>query len=734
VTALVLLVLVQCMRGLALWRPRGRPFGKSLCVAALAGMLAFHAGQALRLARQHERFAELRAGIVSELEDAGGEHLILVRYGPKHSFHEEWVYNGADLDGVPVLWARHGDKGESGLLEYYPEPQGLAPRGGFRRGAGEARAVLALSAAAILGAQRLAMITTLSSSLRCSLARKRLVPRRKLISGPTSLERDAGWVALFDGRSTEHWRGWQSDAFPASGWETSEGCLHRKPGESGGDLITREVYDEFELELEWKIAPLGNSGIKVRVVESDDRPSALGPEYQIADDAAAEIDRPEHSCGALYELFAPDSKPTLALDGFHATRIVVREGWIEHWLDGVRVVRAKIGDDEWQRRIAASKFKDVARFGEEPGHVLLQDHGGEVWFRRIEIRDLAHPVGTPVELYDGKSLAGWRAYGDARWTPEADGLLGERAGGSHSFLATEREFGDFLLEVDVKNEGPGNSGIQVRSHVGPDGRMQGYQIEIDPSARAWSGGLYDEGRRAWLQDLDGKEAARAAFHSGEWNRFRIECVGPSIKAWVNGVPTADYLDAMDLSGVIALQVHGGEDTRVRWRNFRLWSLGTRTWRPMFDGHTLDGWDIDELGSSELGARLQILDGAIVASPGDSAVGDDLVSQNLVRDFTVRVGLEDVTGQLQVGLEDLDNLEGFRETPGVIVPMDSRAGRIELVLHVYGSHIGVDRNGQRFWEYQGPIEHPGGPVSLSCWNLSHPARFVAIDVLAPLESR
>ncbi len=548
----------------------------------------------------------------------------------------------------------------------------------------------------------------------------------------TSLERDAGWVALFDGSSTEHWRGWHLDGFPERGWEMSAGTLHRLPGEGGGDLITREVYDEFELELEWKIAPLGNSGIKVHVLESDDRPAALGPEYQISDDASPEIDRAEHSCGALYELFAPEGKPALDLDGFHSTRVVVREGWIEHWLDGVRVVRAQIGDEEWKRRIAASKFKDVARFGEEAGHVLLQDHGSEVWFRRIKIRDLSHPVGTPVELYDGHSLAGWRALGDARWTPGPDGLLGERDGGSHSFLVTEREFGDFLLEVDVKNEGPGNSGIQVRSHVLPDGRMRGYQIEIDPSARAWSGGLYDEGRRAWLQDLDGKDVARAAFHPGEWNRYRIECVGPSIKAWVNGVPTADYLDAMDLSGVIALQVHGGEDTRVRWRNFRLWSLGKRAWLPMLNGQALEGWVIYE-GSGGL-AKMEFVDGAVRSQPITDGRGNALCSLGLVEDFAIRMRWQDAEGELMIFINDLDSRGGLSSAPGSSITMQAADRTSEIDILVYGGRWAVTRDGLRIVDRLETDMHPGGPVSV-CWRmLERPVRLTAIERLGPLESR
>ena len=176
-------------------------------------------------------------------------------------------------------------------------------------------------------------------------------------------------------------------------------------------------------------------------------------------------------------------------------------------------------------------------------------------------------------------LDGWKKVRNARYTPGADQILGESAeDGSHSFLTTERSFGDFLLEVDVKCEDRGNSGIQVRSHQKPNGNVFGYQIEIDPSKRAWSGGLYEEGRRGWLDNLDGQDAARASFRYGEWNRYRIECVGPWVRTWVNGVPAADWLDPLDVEGFIGLQVHGGKNTKVRWRGLRLQDLGTREWR------------------------------------------------------------------------------------------------------------------------------------------------------------
>lgn len=190
----------------------------------------------------------------------------------------------------------------------------------------------------------------------------------------------------------------------------------------------------------------------------------------------------------------------------------------------------------------------------------------------------AAPAPREQPLFDGATLAGWRELGDARWSVDDGCILGEVGGGAQSFLVSERRFGDFVLELELRNELPGNSGVQVRSAVRDDGRLQGYQIEVDPSPRAWSGGLYDEARRGWLDDLADDPAARAAFRPGEWNRYRIECRGAWIRAWVNGVPTADHLDALDLAGHVALQVHSGDDTRMRWRKLRLTDLGESVWR------------------------------------------------------------------------------------------------------------------------------------------------------------
>jgi hypothetical protein len=203
----------------------------------------------------------------------------------------------------------------------------------------------------------------------------------------------------------------------------------------------------------------------------------------------------------------------------------------------------------------------------------------------------AQDAGKP--FFNGQDLAGWiQKGGKATYRVENGEIVGRSVPRTpNSFLCTEREYGDFVLELEFRVDSELNSGVQVRSHCfdeprteshgGKDyriaaGRVYGYQVEIDPSARAWSGGIYDEGRRGWLDDLKDNDAARQAFKPGEWNHFKIECRGESIRTWINGVPAADLTDAANPSGFIALQVHGvgnrTEPLEVRWRNLKLTEL------------------------------------------------------------------------------------------------------------------------------------------------------------------
>ncbi|HIG11933.1 MAG: DUF1080 domain-containing protein [bacterium] len=409
------------------------------------------------------------------------------------------------------------------------------------------------------------------------------------------LERASGWQLLFDGETTAGWRSISSPGFPSSGWDVQDGSLHHTQG--GGDIVNEEVFGDFELEFEWKVSAGANSGLKYHI-PSEDAPAALGPEYQVLDDSPSGDAGPAQGAGALYDLF-PSSGTEHALVGeFNRGRIVVRDGRIEHWLNGVRGLSVDTTSPAWRVAHEKSKFSRIAEFGRTGrGRIALQDHGSEVWFRSLRIRRLPAANFEEIDLLAGTELAAWTPLGDASYLRQGRTILGEVVGGSQSFLYSKNCFGDFIFEVDVRTELPGNSGIQIRSHLRENGRVFGYQIEIDPSSRAWSGGLYDEGRRLWLQDLAQNPAGRAAYVHGAWNRYRIECIGPWLRVRVNGVPTVDFFDQADIEGHFGLQVHSGNNTRVRWREPRLFELGRRHWTSVTcsaaEGTVLEETDLEE---------------------------------------------------------------------------------------------------------------------------------------------
>lgn len=208
--------------------------------------------------------------------------------------------------------------------------------------------------------------------------------------------------------------------------------------------------------------------------------------------------------------------------------------------------------------------------------------------------------GNWINLFDGESLKGWSVHsGFAKYHVEDGAIVGTAVKNSpNTFLCTDKEFGDFILEFEVMVDPKLNSGVQFRSKIAPEeltywlrnekgemaevkipkDRVHGYQVEIAGAETGTSGGIYDEARRAmirpwWIEK--GTEASKA-LKDGQWNKYRVECRGQSIKTWVNGISTADIKDAMTPSGIIGLQVHdvGTETTpyEVRWRNIRLMEL------------------------------------------------------------------------------------------------------------------------------------------------------------------
>jgi hypothetical protein len=204
-----------------------------------------------------------------------------------------------------------------------------------------------------------------------------------------------------------------------------------------------------------------------------------------------------------------------------------------------------------------------------------------------------------VDLFDGKTLKGWTVQsGTAAYKAEDGMIIGTAVLGSkNTFLCTEKEYADFILEFEVKDDLELNSGVQIRSQVAdkeivmkiarngkeierrfPPGRVNGYQVEISDQGKENSGNIYDEARRGvFLDDFTNKPQARSAFRFGEWNKFRVECRRDSIKTWVNGVACADIKDSMTPRGLIGLQVHEVPANKfkayqVRFRNLRIQEL------------------------------------------------------------------------------------------------------------------------------------------------------------------
>jgi Domain of Unknown Function (DUF1080) len=200
---------------------------------------------------------------------------------------------------------------------------------------------------------------------------------------------------LFDGKTSTGWRGFKKAAFPEKGWVVENGWLKRLPtkGEDSrgaGDIITIDTFDNFDLQFEWKVAPGGNSGVKYLVTE--DRSGPIAHEYQVIDDARHEDAKlgANRTTAALYDAIAPPAnKPLKPAGEINSGRIVVNGMHAEHWLNGVKVIDYELESPALRAAKAKSKFKDEPGWGTKlKGHILLQDHGDEVWFRNIRIREL----------------------------------------------------------------------------------------------------------------------------------------------------------------------------------------------------------------------------------------------------------------------------------------------------------------------------------------------------------
>jgi len=271
-----------------------------------------------------------------------------------------------------------------------------------------------------------------------------------------------------------------------------------------------------------------------------------------------------------------------------------------------------------------------------------------------------------TNLFDGKTLNGWKTVGGkAPYSIEGDAIVGRMTKGTpNSFLITEKEYGDFILELDIKLEGnETNSGIQTRSHLDPKandgrGRVYGRQVEIDPSERAWTGGIYDEARRGWIYPLDLNENAKRAYKAEEFNHIRIEAIGDELRTWVNDIPVSYVVDTIDRIGFIGLQVHSIpaqlDGKKVYFKNVKIKTTDLKTkgfpkdvyivnLKPnevadaekkkgvklLFDGKTNKGWR--SIHSDKFPERgWEVKDGQMTvlkSDGGESTNGGDIVTKD-----------------------------------------------------------------------------------------------------------
>lgn len=285
-------------------------------------------------------------------------------------------------------------------------------------------------------------------------------------------------------------------------------------------------------------------------------------------------------------------------------------------------------------------------------------------------------------LFNGKNLKGWtRLNGKATYRVADGAITGiSRMGTPNTFLVTDRNFSDFILEFEFKVDDGLNSGVQFRSHSTKDyqnGRVHGYQFEIDPSDRAWSGGVYDEAARGWLYPLTENPAAKTAFKNGEWNKARIEAYGNSIRTWVNGVPCTYLWDDGAAEGFIALQVHAVyepalEGKTVSWKDIRICTEDVEKyltpessetpqinlidntvspreaaegWTLLWDGKTTEGWRGAKL--DKFPANGWKIDGGILkvekGNGGESENGGDIITTRTYGDFILSVDFKITPG-------------------------------------------------------------------------------------------
>ncbi len=251
---------------------------------------------------------------------------------------------------------------------------------------------------------KLLMTLSLATLILCGCPSTPSFEQNASDSNPNTLteaEKSEGWKLLFDGSTADQWRGYNQSALPALGWVVKDGALviektpRPKPDGFGGDIITKEQFGNFELQLEFMVTDTANSGIFYFVIEESGVPMYVNaPEYQILDNATYAnmnpgSDMSKHRSGDNYDLQAAPEDYMKPKGEWNLAKIIHQDGHVEHWLNGNKCIEYQVGSEEWTTLVANSKFKDWKGYGKSSvGHIGLQDHQHEVRFRNIKIRQL----------------------------------------------------------------------------------------------------------------------------------------------------------------------------------------------------------------------------------------------------------------------------------------------------------------------------------------------------------
>ena len=310
----------------------------------------------------------------------------------------------------------------------------------------------------------------------------------------TQAEIADGWQLLFDGKSLDQWKDFNGDSLTMP-WHVVDGCIQAKGDGSdlSGYIVTKKQYENFILDWDWKLSYGGNSGMLYHVVENPyfKVPYVTGPEYQLIDNEGWEATNAPtrleewQKLGVDYAMHLPnaDSLFVNPQGEWNSSRIVCDNGHVEHWLNGRKILEFEAWTDDWFARKNSGKWETAPEYGlAHRGVLCLQDHGYPASFRNLKIKELPRKAGREAELFNGRDLSGWEAYGTEKWYVDKDGLLVCESGPDkkYGYLATREYYDDFDLTVEFKQLANGNSGVFFRSFVEPPVKVHGWQCEVAP--------------------------------------------------------------------------------------------------------------------------------------------------------------------------------------------------------------------------------------------------------------